>query len=245
MSRFDFDQVFGDDYLHFYSGELTDERSQKEADLIVRLLDLKPEMRVLDIPCGHGRIAQRLAAFGCSVVGIDSSERFLAVARRAAPSVDFRPADMRHFTADAEFDAIVNWFTSIGYYDDATDRAILAGWRKALKPGGKLIVEHQNRERIIALIAHIGDHSDHFVDRGNDLLVDRTTYDPASGRMNTERISVRDGQVHRYHFSVRSFSFNELRQWLLDAGFAEVDGYGPDGEPYGLQSRRMVAVART
>jgi hypothetical protein len=61
--------------------------------------------------------------------------------------------------------------------------------------------------------------------------------------MNTERISVRDGRVRRYWFSVRTFAFAELREWLLHAGFAEVDGYGAEGEPLALGSRRMIVVA--
>jgi hypothetical protein len=43
--RFDFDQVFGDDYLYFYEDTLTDERSDMEVELIVRLLGLQPGMR--------------------------------------------------------------------------------------------------------------------------------------------------------------------------------------------------------
>ena len=244
MATFDFDQVFGDDYLHFYGHVLSDERSDAEARVIVRLLGLKPGMRVLDIPCGHGRIANRLARFGFQVVGVDLNPSFLDAARRAGEPVDYRLADMREFAPDRAFDAIVSWFTSFGYFDDATNRALLASWRRALTEGGQLMIEHQNRQRLLGVLNVTGGQATALLERGDDLLIDRTTFDVADGRTSTERISVRNGLVRRYGFTVRTFSFTELRGWLLDAGFNKVSGYGAEGEPLALDSRRMIVVAR-
>ena len=242
MPAFDFDQVFGDDYLHFYEAMLTEERSRRELDLIARLLELAPGMRVLDMPCGHGRIANGLAELGCEVVGVDATARFLEVARGAGQPVDYRRGDMRDPPPGGGFDRIVNWFTSFGYFDDATDRRILAGWRGALRPGGRLLIDQPSRQHLFRLFAATG-HGVALVERGDDLLIDRTTYDADSGRTQTERISVRDGRVRRYRFSVRTWDLNELRGWLLDAGFRDVTAYGGDGGPFDLSSRRMVVVA--
>jgi SAM-dependent methyltransferase len=243
MAAFDFDQVFGDDYLYFYEDMLTDERSDMEVELIVRLLRLQRGMQVLDVPCGHGRIANRLAQLGYEVVGIDSSASFLEVARRGGERVDYRLGDMRELVPDGPFDAVVNWFTSFGYFDDATNRAMLSSWGRALRPGGKLMIDHLNRQRLLGVMAAAGGQALLIRERADDLLIDRTTFDVGSGRMNTERITVRSGSVRRYWFSVRTFAFTELRDWLLDAGFAEVVGYGAEGEPLALGSRRMIVVA--
>ena len=81
--QFDAEGLFGDDYLYFFAGHL-EERSDAETDLIWRLLELQPGMEVLDLACGHGRIANRLAARGCRVTGLDSTELFLDHARRGA-----------------------------------------------------------------------------------------------------------------------------------------------------------------
>ena len=242
MPAFDFDDVFGDDYLHFYERLLTDERSGQEAALIASLLGLAPGMRVLDIACGYGRIANRLAAMGCEVVAVDRSERFLEVARRGGQPVDFRRADVREFAPEAEFDRIVSWFTSFGYFDEATDRALLAAWRHALRPGGRLLIDQPNRQRLLQRLA-TGGPAVALTERGDDLLIDRTTFDAASGRAETVRISVRDGRVRRYRFSVRTFAFTELRGWLLDAGFRDVAAYDGNGEEFALDSGRMIVVA--
>jgi SAM-dependent methyltransferase len=241
MPEFDFDQVFGDDYLHFY-GHLLEDRSDGDAALAARLLGLEPGMRVLDVPCGYGRIAGRLAALGCNVVGVDASERFLEVARQRAPAVDYRLADMREYAPEAEFDRIVNWFSSFGYFDEPTDRRLLATWRRALRPGGRLLLDQNNAMVMVRRLAVDG-FAVALVERGDDLLIDRTTLDAAAGRTETERISVRGGAVRRYRFSVRAFTYPELRSWLLDAGFARVDVHGPGGAPFDLDSRRMLVVA--
>jgi len=244
MDSFDFDQVFGEDYLHFYGHVLTDERSDADVELIARLVGLRPGMRVLDVPCGYGRVASRLARLGCDVVGVDASALFLDVARRGGVAVDYRLGDMRELVPDGPFDAVVNWFTSFGYFDDASNRAMLASWRSALKPGGKLVIDLQNRQRLLTVMAGSpGGRATALVQRDDDLLVDSTTYDVSTGRTNTERISVRSGLVRRYRFSVRTFAFTELRDWLLDAGFAAVAGHGAEGEPLSLVSTRMVVVA--
>jgi len=243
MARFDFDEVFGDDYLYFSESLIPEALSDRDAELIARLLDLRPGTRVLDVPCGHGRIANRLARLGCRVVGLDRSAAFLAVARRDGAGVDYRQGDMREAPPAGPFDVVVNWFTSFGYFDDATNRALLAAWRRALAPGGRLLMDVQNRERLLAAMAPIGGTLTSLREHGDDLLVDRTTFDVHTARTNTERIVVREGRVRRYWFGVRTFAFTELRDWLLAAGFAEVTGHGAEGEPLALGSRRMVVVA--
>lgn len=238
MSDFDFEEVFGDDYLHFYAGILTDELSDRQADLVAKLLELEPGQRVLDCPCGHGRIANRLAARGAEVVGVDITPHFLDVARQANAGVDYRLGDMRALDFDSEFDAVINVFTSFGYFDDVTDKDVLKRLRGALKPGGKLLIEHQAAPRMLTLVG--GDHATKLDD---DLLVDTTSLDVLSGRVLTERVSVRDGRVRRYHFSNRLFMPWEIAAWLREAGFDEVAVYDQEGKPFSLAARRMVVVA--
>jgi hypothetical protein len=80
-------------------------------------------------------------------------------------------------------------------------------------------------------------------ERDGDLQVDRHRFDLLTGRAETDRFIVRDGRVRVVRFSVRAFTFTELREWLLDAGFSSVDVSGQEGEALDLQVRRMVIVA--
>lgn len=66
MTASDWDAVFDEDYLYFYEAFLTPERSDREAGFVASVLGLEPGTAVLDAPCGHGRIANRLARRGRS-----------------------------------------------------------------------------------------------------------------------------------------------------------------------------------
>ncbi len=80
-------------------------------------------------------------------------------------------------------------------------------------------------------------------ERDGDLMIDRSRFDPISGRATTERTVVRDGRTRRFRFSVRMFIAAELRDWLLDAGFRQVEFFDHLGEPLSARSSRMVTVA--
>ena len=125
--RFDFDEAFDEDYLYFYETILTPERSDADAALIARLLELEPGSRVLDVACGHGRIANRLAARGCEVTGIDRTPYFLELARADAAergvAVEYVEGDMRALPWRDRFDCVVCWFTSWGYFADEDNPA--------------------------------------------------------------------------------------------------------------------------
>jgi SAM-dependent methyltransferase len=241
--------IFDEDYLYFYDEILTPDRSDAETEAIVQLGGLQSGMEVLDAPCGHGRIANRLAARGLRVTGLDSSRLFLDVARKDAADrgveVEYVEGDLRAIPWEGRFDALVNWFTSFGYYDDDTNRAMLAGFRRALKPGGRLLLETVNRERVLKLQSALpsGRPATFVAERDDDLMIDKVDFDPSSGCTVTERIIVRAGRVRRVHFAVRTFTVPEIRDWVIGAGFTAFDALGAEGEPYAIDSARLVVVA--
>jgi SAM-dependent methyltransferase len=235
-------RLFGDDYLWFWAGVLTDERSDAEADLAWRLLALEPGVEVLDLACGHGRIANRLAARGARVTGLDATPPFLELARGDARErgvrVEYVEGDMREIPWETRFDAALNWFTAFGYHDDDELHAILAGVRRALRPGGRFALETINLHALLPRFERFG-----VTARDGDFLLELRSFDTVRSRIDTEYVAVRGGGVRRYPTSIRMFGFPELRDWLLAAGFARVDPFGGDGEPLAAEQRRMIAVA--
>jgi len=129
--------------------------TEQEVDVLVECLGLAPGARILDVGCGPGRHAHALGRRGFEVVGVDISERFVALAREQAPAaaaVTFERADARALRFDAEFDAVISLCQ--GAFGLAggpgaggggragprldPDRAVLDGMARALRPGGRL-----------------------------------------------------------------------------------------------------------
>jgi SAM-dependent methyltransferase len=242
---FDAGAMYDEDYLRLFAVPAGDDpRSDADSDLIWRLLDLQPGMRVLDLACGHGRIANRLAARGCQVTGLDSSEVFLEHARADAAElgveVDYVAGDVRDLPWTDRFDRVVNWATAFGYFDDAVNRDVLTQVRRALRADGRLVMDLNN------LVARLRSYQPSLVaehDSG-DLRVDRFHLEPVTNRLEVERTIIRDGRARRVSFVVRLFGFPEIRDWLLATGFTDVTGYGEDGAPLTAEHDRMVVLAR-
>ena len=208
--------LFDEGCLHFYAGALGDERSDADTELLRRLLELQPGMEVLDLACGHGRIANRLAARGCRVTGLDATP---AVSRPGLPR-RHRPR-RRSRVGPGGRARCPGPAASTG--SSAGSRLRLLQRRRqppgpgrgprALKPGGRLALEVQHRDWIVGAL-----QPSVVMERDGDLLVDRNRFELLTGRIVSERMIVRGGRVRRVRFFVRLFGFTELRDWLLAAG---------------------------
>jgi SAM-dependent methyltransferase len=237
-----FDELFGESYLWFWEPALDDERSEREAELIWTLLGLEPGVEVLDLACGHGRIANRLARRGARVTGLDRQAHFLERARADAAAagveVAYVEGDMRTIPWRERFDAVVNWFTAFGYFDDDELHGILRNVRGALRPGGRFLIE------MVSLTNVMTRFEPQSVDeREGDFLLQLRRFDPLRGGMETEYVAVRGGETSRYSVFIRNPTYTELRDWLLAARFSRVEGFGEDGEPLAAEHRRTIAVA--
>jgi SAM-dependent methyltransferase len=237
-----FDELFGECYLWFWEPLLTDERSEREADLIWRLLGLEEGAAVLDLACGHGRIANRLAERGARVTGLDRSALFLERARANASArgveVEYVEGDMRAIPWQGRFDAVLCWFTAFGYFEDAVLQDVLRGVRAALRPGGRFLLETVSITNVMMRFERSG-----VTERDGDFLLELRRYDPLHGGMVSEYVAIRGGRVERYPVFIRSPTYTELRDWLLAAGFARVEGRGEDGEPLTAEHRRSLWLA--
>jgi SAM-dependent methyltransferase len=221
-----------------------DERSDAEVEALAQLLP-PPPARVLDVACGPGRHAVRLAERGFEVTGIDTSSDFLASARDAAAdrgaSVEFLERDMRDLDYDSAFDAALNVFTAWGYFDEATNQRVLDRIARALCPGGRFVIDVMNRDWLMRA----------FVDKDWTELADGTfavaqrAFDPVEGVIAvTHRWRSSTGELRERHHRVRIHTATDLDRMLRHAGLAPVAWYGGFTlEPLGVGSRRLLVVS--
>jgi SAM-dependent methyltransferase len=242
---FDLETVFEvDDYMYFYEDFLTGERSDCEVASLVKLLELDTPKHILDLPCGFGRHANRLAALGHTVTGVDHQSSFLEIARLQAAEmgvqVDYRQGDMRYIDFTGAFDRVLILFSSFGYFSDEENLQVLQNVARALKPRGLLALDFPNRDVMLKVMQPF-----HVDEKNGDLMINRNSFDLVTGRLHNRRIVVRDGVRKDKPFSIRLYNATEIRDLLLQAGLDVHGLYGGwDGGPLSTDARRMVVIAR-
>jgi SAM-dependent methyltransferase len=232
---------FGDAYLSLYPHRDEDE-AEAGVDLFVRSGEPAPGGRILDLACGAGRHLQRLRARGFEATGMDLSALLLSEgARRPDVHGALVRGDMRALPfADGSFDALVNFFTSFGYFlTPDEDLGVISEIRRVLRPGAPFIMDYLNAPWVI--------------DR-----LEPETLSEINGRRVRQVRWVEDGQVFKrielldgdrdpeiYHERVRLYDPPALEQTLAERGLVAEERFGGyDGTAFTSESPRFILRGR-
>lgn len=119
---------------------------------VVDLLAPKPAERVLDLGCGDGALSEVLVAAGASVTGVDSSADMVAAARRRG--IAAQVMDGAALTFVEEFDAV---FSNAALHWMADLASVIAGVKRALKPGGRFVGEMGGEGNVATIVQALHD----------------------------------------------------------------------------------------
>ncbi|MFA6471937.1 MAG: class I SAM-dependent methyltransferase [Candidatus Latescibacterota bacterium] len=231
---------FGEEYLIVYEHRDTKE-AEREVEFVERVLELKNNDLILDLCCGSGRHDHFLTQKGYRVIGLDYS---LTLLRKACNGLHEGVGYPHYILADARvvpfcdgiFDAVLNLFTSFGYFEDRENLDLLKTIARLLKNGGKFYIDYLNPQKIInGLFPET-------VKKKNGLtVVEKRHLDTTSKRVE-KTIIIRSGNgENEFHESVRLYSIEEMLVMLKEAGliFSQVCG-SIRGEEYNENSDRMI-----
>lgn len=199
---------------------------------------------VLDLCCGPGRASVELARRGARVTGVDRSAFMLenAQARAAAAAVDVEwvYSDMRDFLRPHSYDLALSLFTSFGYFEAPEDNVrVLANVQRSLRPGGKLVMDLINKERL----ARVFLPSSCSESPEGQLMFERRRILPGWERIETTWYVLQAGQYEAFSITHWIYSAAELRSMLHAAGFTVVTSYGSyAGDPFVGEARLHVVA---
>jgi SAM-dependent methyltransferase len=140
---------FGASYASGYDLFYADKDYDDEVGLIQRTFEQHSSGRlsaVLDLGCGTGNHALRLAERGCSVTGLDRSPAMLSIAREKAVAasidIDLIEGDVRDFELGKRFDLVISMFAVMGYQTADSDlKGALTSVRDHLEEGGLFLFD--------------------------------------------------------------------------------------------------------
>ncbi|HNS19338.1 MAG TPA: class I SAM-dependent methyltransferase [Sedimentisphaerales bacterium] len=239
-----------DEFWSTFAASIFDEERKAlapvEVEQILRLLAIEPSQHVCDLCCGVGRHAVELAKRGFAVTAVDRTRRYLHAARShardAGVKIEFVHEDMRQFSRLGAFDAVLNLFTSFGYFKTpGEDRQVIENIHRSLKPGGKLLIDVIGKE-ILARIFRARD----WRPVGNAMMLEERRVINDWGGIESRWVMVKDGRQQEWLFSHRIYAATELRGLVESCGFQDVAVYGSlSGTPYDEKAERLVVAGRT
>ncbi len=241
-----------DDSMGFFTGlaaetwakaKSADDTADEAAYVLSRLAVGRPG-RLLDVPCGNGRLARAVAApHGHRLTGVDGSPAMLASAA-ADRRCTWLQGDMTDLDAclagAAPFDGAFCFGNAVGYQPRDGTGAFLAAVGRQLKPGARFVIETEmTAESVLP----------NFAERlwqqvGDILMVVEHRYDPADSRLESDYRFLREGQLEERRLRHHIFTCGDLVAMLDMAGMDVIALESDlDGTSFTLGDPRLLLTA--
>ncbi len=214
---------------------------------------------VLDVSCGTGRHAIALQKYGFKCSGADISKKMVAIARKnalnAGLETPFRQAGFGELTRSYgknKFESLLCLGNSLPHVlDEEAMRNTLANFKAVLKPGGKIILQNQNFDRVVKKQGRWMNPETHQEGSNSWIFVRFYDFLP-DGQIIFNILILHNENEKGFKQNIIStrlwpFSHLQLVNWLKQSGFEAVNLYGDlQGSAYDVnQSPNLVITALT
>jgi ubiquinone/menaquinone biosynthesis C-methylase UbiE len=241
-----YEKSFGEDYLVVYKHRDL-EAAAREVQAMMNHLNVPKGARVLDLCCGMGRHALMLADLGYQVDALDLSETLLTKARELdqRQRIQWHEGDMRQLPfAPQQFDAVVNFFTSFGYFaDDQQNRQVLLEIERVLKPGGVFLIDFFNAE---VVTRDLVPYSERTVDGLKIVERRKVKEQMVYKRIEISETTAGDSQSRTYDEQVKMYRLSDFMSMCADTKLSIEKVYGDcNGKTYlEQQSPRLIMLGK-
>jgi SAM-dependent methyltransferase len=240
-----FERFFSDDYLMTVLPP-TRQQVARQVDFLEASLGIERGATVLDVGCGLGTQALELSRRGMLVVGLDLSLPMITRAAEEAQQnglkINFLHTDIREIEFEGTFDAVICLGTTFGFFDDDSNRDVLARLHNALRPGGRLLLDVVNRDFVLTsqpnLVWFQGDEC---------VCMEESDFNYFSSRLVVKRTMMReDGTQSDAEYSIRLYALHEIGKLMQQVGFRVMEVSGHEvtrGVFFGAHSQRLIILA--
>ena len=212
---------------------------------MLEVLALPVRARILDVPCGQDRHAHLLAEAGYKVDGLDYSRDLLNVARKrgTGPNLRYQRGDMRRLPRGwtRRFDAVLNLFTSFGFFSHPADDArVVTEFARVLTPGGVLIWQGASRDGVMSRFL-----SRDWWTSDSTMFAQEREFDPLSGLLTVRSTSTRGKRRASREHRIRLYTASRLAELFIQNGLVVEQAYDSFSDrPLRRASSEMMLVAR-
>jgi ubiquinone/menaquinone biosynthesis C-methylase UbiE len=206
-------------------------RIKKHVEWIHGVLLAGKESSILDLGCGPGLYAARLAARGHTCHGIDFSPASIEYAVKHSPKgCSYTLGDLRTTEFGSGYDLVMFIFGEFNVFRLPDAQMILQKTHATLKPGGRLVLEISTPDGV----EQMGNQPSTWYSSANGLFSDKPhlclmeSFWDGENAIATERFFIVDsasGQVTRYAFSTKAYDEGQITSMLREAGYGEVEIY--------------------
>ena len=239
---------FGSYYPLLYESRLNDNITKDQISFLTDIVGFTPNSKILDLCCGHLRHSIALAKLGFHVIGLDRNNEYLLKAKKNNPKlvcdIDLLVGDMRNIPFKNIFDVVINMFSSFGYMEEDKDNfLVLKQIFEGLKRGGRVVLDLQNREWVIAN----SDFNKNWDQNESGMIfLQERIFDLNKSRaiVKFKVIESKKSEPIEIFHSIRLYTLTEIGNMLKKSGFKIASVYGSyDGNKYVVDSPRMIVVA--
>ena len=235
---------FDEHYFTAYKLAGDFDNTKIEVSFLVKNIPIKKNFRILDLCCGQGRHTLELAKRGYYVSGLDYSAYLLKIAIREASKnnlkIIFKRADARKLSFAKKFGVILNLFTAFGYGSKEDDGRIIKNVSKSLKKGGFFLIDLMNP---LWLWRNYKPHAKEKV--GPYKIVHNRNFDFLNNVNYHKMQMAYNGSKKTIKAHNRFYTLAEIKDLFQSEGLKVVKFWGSfKGEAYGLDSRRMIVLAK-
>src|SRR4030043_1808743 len=243
--------IFNSTYLKT-DGDVVDDKqiTRKEIDLFIKIVNLSPEDKILDLCCGQGRHCIELANRGFKhVEGLDRSHYLIQRAKKESMMIKFREGDASKLPyAPDTFDAVMILGNSFGYFETSKeDMMVLKEVLRVLKPWGRFLIDLSDGEY---LKENMKSRSWEWIDKKYFVCRERSLSFDKTRLISREIINdVDNGVIADQLYAERLYAKDEIIEFLKQAGFSNIASHGtitPDSkrnQDLGMTERRIIISA--